>query len=396
MTKISYKIYLVIKNLICCCLFIGIILATLAFLAPVFRNEEEQPNESVLATFYEQDKDSADVVFIGSSALYRFIAPTQMYDKYGITCLNYASAAMDVNAMAGLIDEVIDYQHPEVVVLEMRNYVNNCENRVQGIEYTEKELLAKESFFRKLINNMPVSFNRAKVIHDTVTGSLEQDDFDWQFEYMSTHFNWKNLKLRDIIEYMKARRESELIVREDPESTYKGADYKGTIGVKSIQPNQAVDFTNYEERSEITGEWRDVLMKIIKKAKKCGTEVLFFTSPYPIDATKASYENSMGDILEQEGMNFLNCNKLIDEIGIDFSYDFYDDKHTNVNGMVKVTNYVGQYLIDKYDLKKSELTDEQKKDWDTATDKWIKEIREPGIQKVKDYIEKQKATTAAN
>lgn len=385
MKKIFYRIYLVIKNLMFCGLFLTLIIGFLAYISPAFRNYEDGATESVLSTFYEEDKDSADVVFVGSSALYRFIAPTQLYDKYGIVSLNYASPAMDVNAMPGLIDEIIDYQHPKVIVLEMRNYVNNCKNQIENIEYTENEKLERESYFRKLINNMPLSFNRMKVIHDTVTNTFEQDEYEWQFEYSTTHHNWKNLSFSDLMEFVEAKSEFELVTHPDPDSLYKGEYYKGTIATRSIFSNPSVDFTNYEERKEITGEWRDTLMRIVKKAKTCGTEVLFFTSPYPIDAERAAYENSMGDILKSEGLNFLNGNKLIKKMNINFSTDFYDDKHTNINGMVKVTDYVGQYLIDTYGLKESDLSDEQRESWDYATEKWIAEVREPGLEKVRKY-----------
>jgi hypothetical protein len=132
------------------------------------------------------------------------------------------------------------------------------------------------------------------------------------------------------------------------------------------------------------------LENIIKKAKSCGTEVVFMTTPYSISETEMAYENAMGDILAENSMDFICGNKLINEMGIDFLVDYYDDKHTNTKGMVKVTDYVMDYLIEKYDLQKSELTDEQKQEWETAAKKWIEEVREPGIKKVNEIVAKRK------
>ena len=172
---------------------------------------------------------------------------------------------------------------------------------------------------------------------------------------------------------------------------FKGADYKGTIAVSKVAKNIIpVDYTKFEKRNEISGNWLETLENIIKKAKSCGTEVVFMTTPYSISETEMAYENAMGDILAENSMDFICGNKLINEMGIDFLVDYYDDKHTNTKGMVKVTDYVMDYLIEKYDLQKSELTDEQKQEWETAAKKWIEEVREPGIKKVNEIVAKRK------
>ncbi len=420
--------YYFFKNLILSVLFLSIIIGVVAFYMPMFRDEEIKSTETVVSTFYEEDRDTADVVFVGSSALYRFISPAQIYDKYGIAALNYAAGALDIQTTCGIIDDIVEYQHPEVIVVEMRNYVNNCEEQMGGKEYTERELLQKESFFRKYIYNIPISHNRTKIIGDTVSKSLQKDKGEvlkWQFEYFTTHHNWKELTLRDVYNYTKNRLKGETVldyqnqkkmkklyyedklttqplkttVNENGEEVvvpykepeFKGIDYKGTIAVSKVAKNIVpVDFTNFEKRNDISGEWLETLEKIIKKAKSCGTEVVFMTTPYSISETEMAYENKMGDVLAENGMDFLCGNKRIKEMDIDFLVDYYDDKHTNTKGMVKVTNYVTEYLIEKYDLQKSELTEEQKADWDTASEKWVKEVREPGIAKVNDIVDKRK------
>ena len=58
--------------------------------------------------------------------------------------------------------------------------------------------------------------------------------------------------------------------------------------------------------------------------------------------------------------------------------------------MVKVTNYLGKYLADKYNLEKTKLTAEQQAEWEIASEKWITEVREPGLKKISDYVAKQK------
>ncbi len=424
--KITFS---VIKSLICCVLFLAILFSALAFYTPMFRDEEIKSYESVVSTFYEEDKDTADIVFVGSSALYRFISPVQIYNDYGITALNYAAGALDIQTTCGIIDEIVKYQHPEVIVIEMRNYVNNCEEHMTDVEYTERELLQKEAFFSDYIYNVPVSLNRLEIIGDVVSKSLQKDDKEvlkWQFEYFTTHHNWKELSVKDVLRYTKNRLKGETVlyyqnqkemaklyyenkltsqplktVKDENGKTqvveykapeFKGKDYKGTIAVSKVaKNNKQVDYTNFEKRSEITGEWLETLQKIIDKAKSCGTEVVFMTTPYPISEVEMAYENAMGDILAQNDMDFICGNKLKNQMNVDFTVDYYDNKHTNTKGMVKVTNYVANYLIEKYDLQKTVLTEEQQKSWQEAADKWVSEVKEPGIKKIDEIVASRKS-----
>ncbi len=60
----------------------------------------------------------------------------------------------------------------------------------------------------------------------------------------------------------------------------------------------------------------------------------------------------MQRIAGEYGIPFLNLNHVSDyeTMGLDFSKDFYDGKHTNLTGSKKVTEYLADYLDAQYDL----------------------------------------------
>lgn len=423
-TKTLYSFF---KKLIFCVLFLGIIINVLSFYMPLFRDEEQKAEKSVLTDFYEEDKDIANIVFVGSSAVYRFIAPTQIYSNTGVVTLNYAAGALDIAPTCAIIDEVIDYQHPDLIVVEMRNYVNNCEEYMNGKGHSDFQMTEKWGSFDKFINSVPNSVNKFRMINDTVLTTMRKnldDVLAYQFEYFTTHTNWKDLSLNDTLNYTEERFEDEVyIAYQDQEKmeelyyqnklsskplkteinengkevvvpyeapVYKGTDYKTTIGISSHVYQKPVDYTNYEKRNEISGEWLKMLERIMKKAKTCGTKVVFMTSPHLLTETEMAYENTMADILKENGFDFICGNKLMHEIGLDFEEDFYDDMHVNIRGMVKFTDYVSNYLIKTYNIEAQSLNKTQEAEWKIATQKWIEEVRDPGIKSVEKAIENYK------
>ena len=46
----------------------------------------------------------------------------------------------------------------------------------------------------------------------------------------------------------------------------------------------------------------------------------------------------------------MNLNDKSKELGIDVPADYSDAEHLNINGMEKMTEYLGKYIINKYDV----------------------------------------------
>ena len=381
------KITKFLKRVVSCGMLSAVMFSNIVNNAPQLLTDNVTPTSSVISTFYTEPKDSADVVFLGSSTIYRYIAPTQLYSKFGITALNYASPALDFNAVPGLIDEIIEHQHPKLIVVEMRTYINNCDNFMEGKKYTKREMMFRNQYFTKLVQSMPNSKNRAKVATDVATKSFGYDPVKWQHENL--YSNYKNLnkfetkkwqkKYDNYVEVLPTKYEFEEL------SSYKGKKYKGTVAslqIKSIKKN---DFSKYEKKKKLTGSWFEDLQYVVEYLKACGTNVMFLSTPYYVSKSNIKYENAVGSYFTKNGFNYLNCNKYYKKIGLDFGRDFYEGIHANIGGMVKTTNYVGNYIVKKYKLSKTKLSKKEKKSWKKATDLWIKEVRTPGLKKVAQF-----------
>lgn len=52
----------------------------------------------------------------------------------------------------------------------------------------------------------------------------------------------------------------------------------------------------------------------------------------------------------------MNLNDKSQELGIDVPSDYSDAEHLNINGMEKMTEYLGKYIIHKYDVSSGKST----------------------------------------
>ena len=99
--------------------------------------------------------------------------------------------------------------------------------------------------------------------------------------------------------------------------------------------------------------------------------------------------DQIGGIVGEYGYDFMDLDKSYAQIGIDDATDFSDGEHMNVNGMEKFTAYLGQYIVDNYDVARSDsgYTDDIKADWDACYEKTMgiidrcKEDMKSGIHK---------------
>ena len=64
--------------------------------------------------------------------------------------------------------------------------------------------------------------------------------------------------------------------------------------------------------------------------------------------------------------NFINLERDWKTIGIDTKTDFYNYDHLNVYGAVKVTEYLGKIIRDKYGVTPREISDKLKEEWRNA------------------------------
>jgi hypothetical protein len=76
----------------------------------------------------------------------------------------------------------------------------------------------------------------------------------------------------------------------------------------------------------------------------------------------------VAQVLENYGYSLLNLEEKIEEIGLDFDKDFYNDEHLNIYGMEKTTAYICSYLADNVLGAPVKQTAENAAHWEECVD----------------------------
>ncbi|MDO5540997.1 MAG: hypothetical protein Q4F83_13195 [Eubacteriales bacterium] len=318
--------------------FLGIAAALLIASSYLVRPVTEGFLLGRMAGFYSEEENSIDVTFYGSSALYRFINVTQLWDEYGFTSYNLSTPSQPISAVKYLMEEADREQSPQLYVVECRRFLGN------GTGLKEKNV-------RWVTDNMPYSINRFEAVSE-MTANKEKK-LSYYFDLVKYHDNWEDIGV------MSLNRLTNNLTWDRKGWAEQNDVAEGQEAPNIIGEDETVPITEYAEEQ---------LRELIEECKEEGREVLFLATPFKIKKESQGNYNYIRGIVEESGYQFLDCNRYIEEIGLDYSRDFYDTRHTNSLGAQKVTKFVGKYIMDHYSID-TEYNAEVTADWNAAAQK---------------------------
>lgn len=303
--------------------------------------------------FYKQKNNSIDVVMIGSSALYRDYVSIESYNSFGFTSYSLATMSQPFNSVKYLIEETKKTQNPSLFVIEIRQLVNSIIREKSNAEKNEEAVNEMKRF---LVNCMPFSYNRYKLVKEI----LPDDIFYSYFDFIRNHSKWSSMSFSNFYKHL-----------------FTGITYKNYIDMKC--PNVITTCESFEQENcntietlELTKNSLSILEDLLSYLKQNKINALFISTPYHQSEKYRIAENSVEKYLSENGFNYLNCNKKYDEIGLDFSTDFYDERHANVLGALKITDFIGNYIITNYSVNQSH-SQSVADDWNEAYSLWNSE-----------------------
>lgn len=265
-------------------------------------------------TFYELEKDTVDVLFLGSSHCYCSISNAQLWDGYGMAAYSLAISGQDLVSSYYWLKEALKTQSPKVVCLEMYGATFHG----YGV---------KGNLYRNLLPYR-ISGDYAHMLRDITGGEEEKELFT---KWPILHTRYTELQKQDFPGQLP------LYIGYSAEFHAEAIDWC----VNTYEENEVVPI---EETEEL---W---LRKIIDTAKENGIELCLFASPYAASDEEQRKFNRVKQIADEAEIPFINTIADHEKLGLDPDTDFIDWGHTNVWGAQKVTAYLGEFLAENYDL----------------------------------------------
>lgn len=301
------KVHRIIKvaafMLIFCLLFSG---ATY-----ILRNKNEA---NIVLPFYDEPKNTLDVVFIGSSHVMCSVYPMELYDNYGIASYVFASSAQLLPQSYYQLKEALRFQNPKMIVLD-----------VSGVIYDTK--ISTSEYAHVQIDNMSFSPVKYQAIWDLFESGSRSE---YIFNIFRFHPRWKELGKADF-----------LPIKSIAKGSYVSTD------CTPCEPNRKIAD---DEKIQMFPTAEKYLRMMIELCEDKGIEVLLFNAPAVEEHESLPRCNAVNDIAKEYGINYIDLNMRYEEINFDPSTDYRDPWHCNAKGAMKVTTFLGNFIKSNYEL----------------------------------------------
>lgn len=295
--------------------------------------------------FYDEPKNSLDVVYIGASNVYAHFNTVLAYKLYGFTTGMLTSSQQPLSATKYLLKEANIYQNPKVYVIDIGNVSIDVNTTTT-------------STIRNVTDAMKYSKNRSQTIDfmlQYVDEKIEKKDYySFYYSFFIYHNSWKNINYGNFV------------------SDYIFKGYYFTSD-RVVSVPQKKEKWSYEE-TELPQDNLYLYLDLIKYIKSKNLNVIFVVPIRFFSNENMAMINSAIKIANDEGIKTINFNEL-EDFDIDFSHDFYNASHLNVYGAIKYTKYFSKYLDENYNLP-NHKKEKKYNSWDKEYERFVDKFEE--------------------
>lgn len=297
-------------------LFVGCIFISLGVIQDIVCPKFESPL-GLRSGFSDEEENSIDVLFLGTSNMFLTINPVLLYEDTGITAFDFGSSSQSLNMTYMYLKEALKTQSPEVVCVEVLASRADFNNELY------------ESGLRWGFTYFPTNIEKLEGIYNQLH-TIDADFLSYIFPILRYKDRWKELTENDFTD--------------DYATYWKGCEVSWNV------TEVEYDDSYWEETEwELADSNILYLDKIRELCEEEGIELILFKSPTP-SLWKNIYSLAIQEYADEYQLPFIDYNMKLDELGIDVTQDFRDAGHVNVDGSRKITKDFGEYLLSNYDL----------------------------------------------
>lgn len=329
-----------IKNIIRIIAFIIVLSFVVSFIS--YLKKPKTVDLQNIAGFYSEKRDSLDMVYIGGSAAFVYWQPLTAYEDYGIASYLYSANTVQAECYKYMIEEILKTQSPKLIIIDARAF-----------QYRDKDQPPTEAAYRNILTGMPFSINKINLVNNIVRQNLHQPRKSYIFDIALYHSDKSPIGLKTSVNMMLRRYENEL---------------KGFYFVPKALRMKRIDAST-DEVKKVSDKTTEILVDLLKYIKRKNVNVLFTVSPYiETKSEKANY-NYIQSIIEDYNCDFIDTNDYVDDMGINYDYDFYNYNHVNIYGSDKYTDFLARFIKENYELEDKRL-DKKYESWNALLDTW--------------------------
>ena len=304
----------------------------LIFVMSGLTNLMEKKDSDLKYESFLQQEEEFDVLFMGTSHVINGIFPMELWKNHGIVSYNFGGHQNTLATTYWTMMNALDYTTPEVVVIDCYGLSTKTKTR-KNISYSH---LSFDAF--------PLSLTKIRAINDLLDDPVMDEMIEKGKVKLSGEARSKIGFLWDFSVYHS--RWSKL---EETDFTRSSIDEKGAgtrIGVAIPKEFPGIDRSRKAEGYNVSYEY---LEKMIETCQEKGIEVLLTFLPFPAPESEVMNSNRVYDIAEEYDVNYIN---FLNMDIVDYDTDCYDTySHLNPSGARKVTDFLGEYLRENYNIK---------------------------------------------
>lgn len=256
------------------------------------------------------EKNTLDVIFIGTSHAMYAMDPMYMYSRSGLAGYVFSGPGMRMDLTYFTLEEALKTQNPKIVFLD-----------VSAFHFKNQQ---KEAKVHMAADVLPLS--RGKWEFAFHTGSEDLDPLGILFPFFRYHARWTDLKKNDF----KG-------VTGDLDKTSLRGHYISYRQIPAeLDFNKDTDFSLIEDHLKY-------LDRMVELCRERGIELILYKVPSP--PWRRAHSEAAAQAAKDRGLVYLELYYEMERMGIDTELDFSDNyDHVNQYGAEKISDYILQYM----------------------------------------------------
>ena len=269
--------------------------------------------------YYEQKRNTIDVLFLGSSHSSYNIAADELWKQYGISFYQLWGSSQPMWSTYHFLIEALKTQNPKVIVLDVYGALMNE-------DYSDEA--------RQATNTLGLNISTNMVRNIMVSSPKER----WAELFLGLpvyHDRFSELAKDDFFYYPWSR-----------EKEYE----KGSYAILGTHNNVNLVYQKDETRTPLYPKQQEYLNRIIELCGERSIPLVLLVTPTVNRREEQGMYNTIWDCSEAAGIPFINMNEMGSELLIEPADFSLDDSHLNLWGARKVGSWLANYLHSHYAL----------------------------------------------